>query len=96
MSPLKTSQKVGYARLYMRKYFPGVSDEIIQRVTSLAMHNFEGNYSPVKREQESPHAAGSGQTYEEFIIDLGRSVSGCEPQGINREQLHGILLKGLM
>lgn len=96
MSPLKTSQKIGYARLYMRKYFPGISEEIIQRVTDLALPNFIGNYSPRKREQESPYAAGCGQTYEEFIIDLGRGVSGREPQGINRDQLHDILIKGTM
>ena len=56
-------------------------------------NGFDGNYSPVKREQDSRHAIGQGASLEDFSIAIAKNMTHLEPVDVSRERMGDIIRK---
>ena len=75
----------------MKNHFPGASPENVKTVVALSCQHFIGDYSPVPSEHDRKKAGGSGVSFRDFVIYMGRDVTDQEPIGVSNEQLHRII-----
>ncbi len=95
--PLSHKEKERLAREHINRYYPESSKSAKAKILEHSVSNFNGNYSPIKKEQESPHGLGSGLSFEEFVIYIGWINTNKEwPKGVERERLGKILTRALM
>lgn len=91
--PIRERERKRLAARHMATYFPGATPEEITRVVDLCTNGFDGDYSPVRREQNHRSALGIGANYEEFVISVARRITREEPAGVTEERLGDILRK---
>lgn len=92
MSPVPEVERRARSKQYMPKYFPGATPAQIQEVEILAITQFYEDLSPDRREQLHRLASGTGVSFEDFVIFLGRLVTRRDPVGVTPERLHKILV----
>ncbi len=90
---LSRERRTQLAESYLPTYYPAITPDQKRRAVELAADNFIGNYSPTRSEQESRGALGSGVCFEEFVIFMGRNITGIIPVGVKPERLGMILRK---
>lgn len=91
--PLSERERKRLAIRHMATYFPNANANEVTRVVDLCTDGFDGDYSPIKREQNHRSASGVGASYEEFVISIGRRITRKEPAGVSRQWLGSILRK---
>lgn len=91
--PLRERERKRLAERHMATYFPRARPDEIARVVDLCTNGFDGDYSPIRREQNHRTATGVGANYEEYVISVGRRITHEEPAGVSREWLGSILRK---
>ncbi len=91
--PIRERERRKLAARHMATYFPNASAEETARVVDLCTDGFDGDYSPVRREQNHRSASGVGASYEEFVISVARRITRQEPAGVPESWLGDILRK---
>lgn len=94
--PLSEDERNRRADEHIAHYFPNVSDDEIERIKAISVKHFSGDYSPIAEEQDSPHATGTGNTFEEYVLCTGINVTGIYPPEISEVDLHHIIVRNLM
>jgi len=95
---LSEREREKLAKNYIEQYAPDLSTQLKSQIVRLAIVQFNGNCSPLKNEQDTPDALGSGVSFEEFVIYLLYTDSrhkGAEFK-IDRDLLGSILERCLM
>jgi hypothetical protein len=93
MSPLSEREKREQAQKVLNKHFPHTDSAGRQRAEQLATKHFDGNYSPRPHEQVTQDASGTGNTYRQHVIAMGRRVTRKEPKGVKAKELNRIIRK---
>ncbi len=91
--PLSEDERNQRADEHIAHYFPTASAAQIERIKTIAVNRFSGNYSPLEDEQDSPSASGTGNTFEEYILCTGIDVTGTYPPEVSRDDLHHIIIR---
>ena len=93
LMPINRQQRLKQSDEHIKKYFPSLSEKQRRPICEIIANGFDGNYSPVRKEQDSRTAIGQGANFEEFTIAIARNMANMEPTGVEREQLADILRK---
>ena len=89
--PLSESERRRLTQIHMKRHFPGASPENVKTVVTLSCQHFVGDYSPIKEEQDHKSAGGSGVSFEDFVIYMGRHVTKQEPDSVDSGRLDRII-----
>ncbi len=91
--PINRQQRLKRSDEYLKKYFPTLTEEQRKPICEMITNGFDGNYSPVRREQDSRHAIGQGATFEEFSIAIAKNMTHLEPVDVSHERMGDIIRK---
>lgn len=91
--PINQRQRRTQADAHLKRYFPSLTEDQRRPICEMITNNFDANYSPLKKEQDSRDAIGQGASFEEFTIAIGRNMAHIEPTGVEQERLAYILRK---
>jgi hypothetical protein len=75
------------------KHYPEATEQQRAKISEIVKCGFMPNYSPIKKEQESPYSSGTGVSFCDFTIVIARGSTRFEPVGIDREELSKMLWK---
>lgn len=79
---------------HTKTYFPSAAPPQITQIVDICVRGFDGDYSPIKIEQDHRTATGTGIRFEDFVIYVGRNVTHQEPIGVDDTRL-GEILRGV-
>lgn len=91
--PLSLQERLKKARQTVVKHYPKLSEADTQRICDIAASGFDGNYSPIKKEQNSRRAIGQGASFRDFTIAIGRNIANRNPQFVTEKELGEIIKK---
>ena len=91
MSPINEYDRHTLSASIIQYYFPTIDQDTLALAVQNASDGFLANYSPIDSEKDDPTGLGSGATFEEFCIYIGRSYTEQEPINVDQNWLGHIL-----